>query len=127
MKKKYNRIQLVEDVINMRIKKGYTVFMIVEYITKDLGFCKRTAERIIAEARDKIASLQDRDYSKTIEEDIQRLEMNYSECLKEGNRKLALEFMKEINKLKGHYLEKINLSGNVDFNVKFPGLNDDEE
>ena len=127
MKKKYNRLQLVEDVINMRIKKGYTVFMIIEYITKDLGFCKRTAERILAEARDKIAQLQDRDYSKTIEEDIQRLEMNYSECLKEGNRKLALEFMKEINKLKGHYIEKINLSGNVDFNVKFPGLNDDEE
>lgn len=109
---KYKREDLINEIIRMRIEKGASTKTIVEdFLQGQLKYKHSYSYALLKEAREKISEIYKNDNLNAINEQVGRLESLYEKALKEGNKKLALEVMKEINKLCGLYAaEKVDIT-----------------
>jgi hypothetical protein len=114
--KKYKKEDLVNKIIDLRIKQGYSVLMIIEFVVSQ-GLSSRTAYNLLEESRSKIASYSEKDHMKALEDSINRFENLYADAIKENNKKEARELLKEISKLKGLYTEKVDVSGKIEHSI----------
>jgi hypothetical protein len=116
---KYKREDILNSIIKMRIERGCSTKTIIEdFLKGELGYKTTYAYQLYREARDKITQIYQTEAVNAINEQVGRLEALYERAIKDGNRKLALDIAKEINKLCGLYAaEKIDL--NVEFKAKF--------
>lgn len=85
------------------ILEGYRVYEIKELVTKQYGVSYREVDRYLARARKFIIA----DFASTREEALaEALAMRqnlYKEALENGDKRLALEVLKDIAKLRGLY------------------------
>jgi len=92
----------INEVIRY-ILEGYRVYEIKEKITKQYGVSFREVDRYLARARKFIIA----DFASTREEALaEALAMRqnlYKEALENGDKRLALEVLKDIAKLRGLY------------------------
>lgn len=115
-RKKYDREYLVGKIAMMRIK-GKSTHSILDFLMDKIGMSRKIAYEILKDAQTYIMDQTSEDTKKAFAEAIMRLE----ELYEEGDKKMKLEVIKEINKLRGLYsAEKVNLT--VDFKAKFPGF-----
>lgn len=97
---------LIDKLIHMRIKEGKTRQEIFAYLRDELGYAKQTAYEYMKWSREETEERSLQLFGKDLGEDIDRFENLYSQAMKDGNYKLAKEHLIEISKLKGHYIER---------------------
>jgi len=117
---KYKRQDILDAIIKMRIEKGASTKTIVEdFLQKELGYKQSYAYTLLKEAREKITEIYKSTNENIINEQVGRLEAQYEKAIKQGNSKLALQVLQEINKLMGLYAsEKIDITV-TQFKAKF--------
>lgn len=107
---KYDREYLVTQVAGMRIS-GMSTRAIIEFLTEKVKMGTTTAYEIMKDAQKVFIELQKTKLEGALEESLSQLEELYE---KTSDKKLKLEIIKEINKLKGLYAsQKIEHSGQV--------------
>lgn len=113
---KHKREDIVDAVVKMRIEKGASTKTIInDFLMGQLGYKTSYAYDLYKQARVKIVELYDTKNTELANEALGTLESLYEDAIKSGEKKLALEVRKEINKLTGLYAaEKIDIRGNVD-------------
>lgn len=104
------REDVIESIINMRIQKGCSYITIMNFITEELGFAKSYAYELIRDAKTEINERAIINFGEDLKEDIERFEQLYFKAIQENNRKEARECLKEISKLKGHYVERQDIT-----------------
>lgn len=110
MNKKYDREFLVNKVAMMRIK-GKSTYNIIEFLKESIGMCQTTAYEIMRDAQKLFVEIQKEKIEGAFEESISQLEELYEGT---SDKKLRLNILQEINKLKGLYAaQKIEHSGQV--------------
>jgi predicted Zn-dependent protease len=118
----FKKNDLIDSIIRMRIDKGMTRVNILDCLQKDLGLSKSYSYELMADASKEFDNRSIQNFGKDIKEDIERFEMLYQKAVLGGNMKEAREVLKEISKLKGHYTERIELSGEITYKAKFDDL-----
>lgn len=126
-KGKINREDLVQTFAKKRLEDKLSNFQMVEILMNEFGYQKSYAYGIVKDARAKIAEVYS-DYTfKLLEQTIGDLEAQKRDAKKNGDNKLVLEITKEINKISGLYIDRVQIGGELSFNVKFPGMDNDDD
>lgn len=107
------RADLIDHLIELRLKKGYSRTDLFNYLTNELELAGSTAYQYIRDAKKEFNERAIYNFGDDLKEDIERFEELYTKALKSGNTKEARENLKEISKLKGHYTERVELSGEL--------------
>lgn len=102
----YSKNDLIDLLIDMRINQGKTRLQIFEFLTKELGNADSTAYEYIRLAREETDRRAVQNFGEDIKEDIERWESDRDAAILRGDHKLAKECLVEIGKLKGHYVER---------------------
>lgn len=106
---KYDRQYLITQVAMMRAKGKSTRF-IIEFLQKDVKMGETTAYEIMKDAQKVFIELQKTKIEGALEESLTQLEEIFEST---SDKKLRLEVIKEINKLKGLYIQRIEHTGSV--------------
>ena len=119
-KGKINREDLINVVADWRIKEKISNYKLVKMVMEQFDYKQSYAYEIVREARLKIADVYRETHADALNEAIAELEEQRESAKKLNNSKLVLEITKELNKIQGLYIEKVNHSGtlNGDFNIK---------
>jgi len=128
----FKKNDLLDKIINMRVKEGYTRVDIFNYLMKDLGYDDKTAYQYMKEAREETDRRAVQNFGDDLKEDIERFEADRSKAINDKDFKLAADLLKEICKLKGHYSQQIKLSGQIDGKIQViklngPSISDEDE
>ena len=116
----------IEEILKYRLNKGWTRVHIREHIIKEWEIPESHAEYLMKEAAVEFDRIAIQSFEKDLKEDIERFEVLYENAVKKDNFSAALKILSEISKLKGHYIERIDLNV-TDFTAKFPGLFEDKK
>lgn len=109
----FKKNDLIDSIINMRIDKGMSRTSILEFLKKDIGLSQPYAYELIRDASNEFDNRAIQNFGEDLKEDIERFERLYEKAMLGANMKEARECLKEISKLKGHYKERIELSGEM--------------
>lgn len=115
----YDREVLVQQIAMMRIESKSTYF-ILEFLEKKIGMGRANAYLVLKDAQQYIVDMAQTDLNKAYEEAIQQIERKMDGC----DRKLWLEYRKELNKLQALYkAQKIDISGQIDHRIEGVDVN----
>ncbi len=125
---KNKRADIIDAVVKMRVDKGSSTKTIIQdFLMGELGYKTSYAYDLYKQARVKIQELYDAKNEQIVNEQLSRLESLYEDAVRNDEKKLALEILKETNKLTGVYAaEKIEITGN-EIKFKFDILKEDDK
>jgi hypothetical protein len=112
---KVNQNKVVEELIELRYKKGYSATSLVEYLKDKYGIKQSRAYELIRQSQAKAGEIYNEVNTDVIKQSILFMENLRQEALKQGNIKQSLEIQKELNKVNQLYIEKqeIKLTGQI--------------
>lgn len=113
MKGSYNKDDVIATIIEKRIKDCLTTRDILSYLQGDLEYSKSQAYKLLADAREEIKEHFDATNPTAINEAIAQYESIMVQLLKDKSYKLWNEYSKELNKMKGLYTEKVQITGEL--------------
>lgn len=109
--KNFKKDEIIRKVIDMRIKDCASTRTILEYLQNECGYETTQSYNYLKWAREEIKEQFNQTNPEAINEAIAQYEEMLQLIKKEKNYKLWNDMNKELNKLKGLYETKINLSG----------------
>ena len=101
---------IIEEIINLRIKKGYSSPSLVNYLKDTYDLNQSRAYELIKEAKTKLGEIYSKVNENALEESIILMEEMRQRELGLGNTKLALEIQKELNKINQLYIQKLDIT-----------------
>jgi hypothetical protein len=107
--KKFDREFFINKVALMRIK-GKSTYSILEFL-QSVPMSRKVAYEVLKEAQTLIVEQQKKDLDDAIADSLAKLEDLYMTA---DNNKTKLDALKEYNKLKGMYVERIDLTSGGD-------------
>lgn len=119
----YKTKDVIDAILKLRIEKGLSRPSILEWLVSEMKLSKYSASKMLNEANKKFDEIAVQRFGNDIKEDIERFEALYEKAVKNNETREAREILKEISKLKGHYVERFNIDVK-EYQVKFPGLDE---
>lgn len=107
---KININEVIEEIIDLRVKKGYSSTSIVKYLKYTYDINQSRAYELIREARELLGEIYLKVNETALEESIMLLENMREQEIRNTNNKLALEIQKELNKINQLYIKKIDIT-----------------
>lgn len=104
-----NREVIIQDIITLKLKKGWSKFNIVKHLQAKYGFGNTASYLAYKEASVQIGELYNEMNNQVTIESIMLMEQMVQDALEKRNSKLALEIIKELNKCHHMYLTKVEL------------------
>ena len=123
---KVDQVKVIEELIELRYKSSYSHTSLVKYLKETYDINQARAYELIREMKTQIGDMYGKTNENILEDAIESLEKMKQDATGTGDKRLALEVQKEINKIKQLHIQKMS----IDMNVKieqplFP--NEDEE
>lgn len=113
MKRTIEKDRLIQILVGMIATKSATNRTLLMYLMNDQEYQERRAYELIAEAREEIKKIYHKDIDKYIQDRIAQNEEIIEECLEKKDKRMALEYQKELNKLIGAYAtSKVDVTSN---------------
>ena len=98
------RQDIIDDLFNLKIKRGYTEFQLKEYLmSPPYNYSLRNTQIYLKLLREHILDVLKEDKEYSLKTTLERLERIEQELLVSGDKRLSLEYRKEINKIQGIY------------------------
>lgn len=114
----YKKEDIIDAIVKMRTEKmASTKTIIKDFLMGELGYGQSYSYDLLREARNKIVEYYKQSSTSSVEEAIGQLEEMAEIARKDRNYKLAFEIRKELSKIQGHYIEKIELNGQLTLNT----------
>jgi predicted Zn-dependent protease len=83
---------------------------IFAYLKNECKYSEPQCYKYMQEAREEGDRRAIQNYGEDIKEDIERWEQLFSKANKDGDKKMASDALKEICKIKGHYVERVDIT-----------------
>lgn len=116
--------KVLEELEELRYKRGFSRKALVDYVKNKWGLEQSRAYDYIREMMESVAERYDRTNPNALNDAIEYMEEMKSKAQSNGNDKLALEWQKELNKIKQLHVQKLEIeSKNIVINIK---TNNDE-
>lgn len=110
---KINREEIIQLLIKKRLENNLSINTMVRFCMETFNYQQSYAYELVRETRLRISSIYKDWNVNALEEAIGELEEQLEGASRDKNRKLMLDITKEINKLKGLYVDKVEHSGSV--------------
>ena len=124
----HSRNDITDMLIDMRLKQGYSRYSLIQFlIAPPYNYDKDTAGDYVRWAAKEFEARAICNFGEDLKEDIERWESDRELCLAANDRKGAAECLVHICKLKGHYVERTQVNGAIDYSVKTIYLNGPKE
>lgn len=111
------KTDMIDNIIQMRLKQGKSRESIFNTLMKEFRYSQSYSYELIRDAAREFESRAAETFAEDLKMDIAKMEELYEKAFSRGDFKEARETLKEISKLKGHYKERIELSGDLNHNV----------
>ena len=108
----YKREEIIDIIIKMRIEKGATYLTIRTFLKEKFGYEQAFCYELLRNAKQEINDRSIQLFGEDLKEDIERFENLLEQALIDKDKKEARENLKEIAKLKGHYVERTDITSN---------------
>jgi len=110
------REDLINEIIDRRINLGHSNLNLMDWIINEKKYSKPYAYELMNDARKEIDERSIINFGEDLKTDIERFEKLYSDAVEQSNTFLAKDILKEIAKLKGHFVERsvIEHKGQID-------------
>ena len=120
MSRHFKKEEIVDAIVKMRCEKlASSKTIIKDFLMNELGYGSTYSYELYNLALQKIKEYYKEYNTAAIENSIAQMEEMMEECKKNRNYKQAFEIRKEINKILGLYIEKIDItSGGQPINLK---------
>lgn len=105
-RKTHKREDLIDTIIDKRINKGESKLNIMYWLQNDKQLSQSYSYELMRDAQKEINDLTIINFGEDLKEDIARWEAVYEQAMADGDRFNASAALKEIGKLKGHYIER---------------------
>lgn len=115
--KRYKKEDVVQAIINMRVKELLPSKDCIEFLITDCGYKQSQAYLIYKQAQEEIGEHYRKTNLNALEETLSQYDSLLRAAKKSGNIRESREILKEIGKLKGLYIEQVNHSGNIEHNI----------
>jgi len=102
----FKREDIINQIIKKRINDGWTNLMIMDWIVDELNYTKAYAYELMQDSRKEIDERSIINFGEDLKTDIERFEKLYKDAIEQNNTNLAKEILRDIGKLKGHYVER---------------------
>lgn len=102
-KSKYDKQEVINTLLNMRLNQSKSIKSIKEYLMNDLGYSVSQTYIYLGLVRDEIYDSYKQDNKTLVEESIAEIEQVMELARGSGNLKLWIELRKEKNKIIGAY------------------------
>ena len=124
-RKTHKREDLIDTIIDKRINKGESKINIMYWLQNDKKLSQSYSYELMRDAQKEINDLTIINFGDDLKEDIARWEAVYEQAMADGDRFNASNALKEIGKLKGHYIERsqVDIKGEVKIIIDYS--NDD--
>ena len=106
----YKANDRIDELIDLRLNKGYSREELRQHLIKNHNLCENSAYVWVAKAAAEFETRAIVNFGKDLAEDIERFELLYSKAHKAGDLKECRDLLKEICKLKGHYVERRDIT-----------------
>lgn len=108
------RQDIIDDLFNLKIKRGYTEYQLKEYLmSPPYNYSLRNTQIYLKLLREHILDVLKEDKEYALKTTLERLERIEQELLTSGDKRLSLEYRKEINKIQGIYpTQKVDVVSN---------------
>ena len=116
--KRYKKEEVVQAIIDMRIRQMASTKTCLDFLMTQMGYKQSYSYDLIREASQVIADHYKELNKNSLEESIAQWEVMAEESKKTKNYKQLIEIKKELGKLKGHYIDKIDISGSIEQNIQ---------
>ena len=108
---KVERNKAIEKIIELRTKEGYSMNSLVNYVKDEWGLEQSRAYELIREAKITMGEIYNELNGDAIKDSILFLENMRQTALKDGDKRLALDIAKELNKVNQLYVQKLEIEG----------------
>lgn len=116
--------EIIDSIIDLRLNKGWSRLSILNFLKEDCGYSQSYSYELIQEASKEFDERAIQNFGKDLKEDIERFESLYEKSMTSKNFREAKEILKEISKLKGHYVERIDVTGEIKIKTVWGGEDD---
>lgn len=108
----------IDEIVDLRLKKGFAYQSLLTHLITKYNLSKSYAYQLIRESYASIEENSIKCFEKQLNQDIQRFENLMELSINAGNLKEARENLKEIARLKGHYIERTEMTV-IEYKAKF--------
>lgn len=112
--------KVIEEIIDLRIRKAYSLSSLVSYLKETYGIQQSRAYALIREARVKLGEIYTEINTNALIDSILLMENMLQGCIERGETKMALDIKKELNKVQQLYLDRVDITSGGD---KITGIN----
>lgn len=105
---------IINEVVELRIKRGFSSVSIVEYLEDKWGIKKSQAYNYIKAARLKMGEIFKQVNYEPLKDSVMLMENMLQKAIGSGDNKLALDILKEMNKVNQLYVEKLDVTSGGD-------------
>lgn len=130
MPKNHHTIDIINEIVDMRISDMKSRKFIVDHLKTKYGYKNSYSYQLIQVANKKIEKLYADKFEQNSKEAKAQLEEMLQKAIEFNNDKLALSIRQELNKLLGLYQDKIDITTNgksitdININIIRPNGND---
>ena len=124
-KPRVNKDKVISDIIELRVKKGFSSVSIVKYLIENHSIKKSQAYNYIKMAREQMGEIYNEINKDALKDSILIMENMLEKAMGAGENKLALDIIKELNKVNQLYIEKVDITsgGEALKNITFEIIN----
>lgn len=123
-KKNIDRDVLINGLVKMVTIDKATNRTLLNFLMNDIGYETTAAYDAMKEARAQIANIYKENLLEYVNKRVSQLEEEIEILYQKKDRKLALEYVKELNKMLGVYAPEKH-EHTHEFRAKFPGFEED--
>lgn len=121
------RQDIIDEIIELRINQGYSNINLLNYLINQKGLSQPYAYELMRNAKSTIAEMTLAAFKEDIENELARWESLYQKAIEDHNIMLAKDIQKEISKIKGLYIERQEITHNLELQtIKLIEIKDEQ-
>jgi hypothetical protein len=110
-----SRNDLIDLLIDMRLNQGYSREGLKKFLMAEpYKYAENTARIYVADAAKEFENRAIVNFGDDLKEDIERFESDRFQAISRGDFKQATHILEIISKLKGHFVERIEMKATVE-------------
>lgn len=103
---KISKEQLYTELINLRVKKGYSKTALIDYVQNRMGVGRSMAYNYVKGSSEALGEAYNKVYTDTLADSVVFLDALKQKAFEEDNLKMALDIQRELNKVNQLYIQK---------------------
>lgn len=105
-----DRDKVIRELAQLRFQGAYTRQAMVEWLMTTYDLKLSRAYELIREMMDEVADLYEKTNPNALVDAIEFMEHMKFKCVGEGDKKMALDYQKELNKIKQLHIQKMDIT-----------------